>query len=323
MRVLVTGGAGFIGSHLVERLLEEGYEVTILDDLSGGQLGNLDRVRDHPCLRVIIGDVRDMTALWTALDGVEAVFHLAAVVGIPRVLADPIRTIQVNVEGTKRVLEACAARGIPVCIASSSEVYGKGVRWPAVEEDDLRLGPPTSLRWAYAASKLLDECLAMAWARQGMRISVVRYFNVYGPRADPYGYGYVIARFMDQAARGEPLTVYGDGHQTRSFIYVADAVEGTLRAGLWPVAYGHIFNIGCPYEISILDLAEKIRSVTGCRIPIRFLPISEVYGSDFEEISRRVPETSKARALLGFEARVTLDEGLQRTWEWWQKCRHG
>ncbi|MCS7351500.1 NAD-dependent epimerase/dehydratase family protein [Thermoflexus sp.] len=321
MRVLVTGGAGFIGSHLVERLLAEGYEVTVLDDLSGGQLGNLSGVRDHPRLRVIVGDVRDPAALRMALGGVEAVFHLAAVVGVPRVLADPVRTIQVNVEGTQRVLEACAERGISVCVASSSEVYGKGVHWPAAEGDDLRLGPPTSLRWAYAVSKLLDEHLALAWARHGLRVSVVRYFNVYGPRADPHGYGYVIARFMDQALRGEPLTVYGDGRQTRSFIYVTDAVEGTLRAGLLPAAFGHIFNIGCAEEISILDLAEKIRAVTGCQVPIRFLSFSEVYGPEFEEIPRRVPEVSRARALLGFEARVTLDEGLQRTWEWWRTCR--
>ncbi len=321
MRVLVTGGAGFIGSHLVERLLAEGYSVTVLDDLSGGRLENLRDVRDHPGLRVIIGDVRDPAALQAALAGVEVVFHLAAVVGIPRVLADPLRAIRVNVEGTERVLEACAERGISVCVASSSEVYGKGVRWPAAEGDDLQLGPPMASRWAYAVSKLLDEHLAMAWARRGLRVSVVRYFNVYGPRADPHGYGYVIARFMDQALRGEPLTVYGDGRQTRSFIYVMDAVEGTLWAGLSPAASGHIFNIGHPEEISILALAEKVRAITGSRVPIRFLPLSEVYGPEFEEVPRRVPDVSKARVLLGFEARVTLDDGLQRTWEWWRTCR--
>ncbi|WP_376788524.1 NAD-dependent epimerase/dehydratase family protein [Thermoflexus sp.] len=321
MRALVTGGAGFIGSHLVERLLAEGYSVTVLDDLSGGRLENLDGVRDHPGLRVIVGDVRDRAVLQAALEKVEIVFHLAAVVGVPRVLADPLRAIRVNVEGTERVLEACAERGISVCMASSSEVYGKGVRWPAGEADDLQLGPPTVARWAYAASKLLDEHLAMAWARRGLRVSVVRYFNVYGPRADPHGYGYVIARLMDQALRGEPLTVYGDGRQTRSFIYVEDAVEGTLRAGWLPVAFGQIFNIGHPEEISILALAERIRLISGSRAPIRFLPFSEVYGPDFEEVPRRVPDVSKARVLLGFEARVTLDDGLQRTWEWWRTCR--
>ncbi len=321
MRVLVTGGAGFIGSHLVERLLSDGHWVRVLDDLSGGRLENLDGVRDHHRLQVVIGDVRDLATLQAAMEGVEVVFHLAAVVGVPRVLADPLRTIRINVEGTERVLEACAERGIPVCIASSSEVYGKGVRWPAAEEDDLRLGSPTVSRWAYAVSKLLDEHLAMSWARRGLRVSVVRYFNVYGPRADPQGYGYVIARFMDQALRGEPLTVYGDGRQTRSFIYVSDAVEGTLRAGLLPAASGHIFNIGHPEEISILALAERIRVVTGRQVPIRFLSFSEVYGPGFEEAPRRVPDVSKARVLLGFEARVTLDEGLQRTWEWWRTCR--
>ncbi len=321
MHVLVTGGAGFIGSHLVERLLADGHRVTVLDDLSGGRLENLNEARDHPRLRLIVGDVRDPKALQAALEGVEVVFHLAAVVGVPRVLADPLRTLWVNVEGTGRVLEACAGRGIPVCLASSSEVYGKGVRWPAAEEDDLRLGPPTSPRWVYAVSKLLDEHLAMAWARRGLRVSVVRYFNVYGPRADPRGYGYVIARFMDQALRGEPLTVYGDGQQTRSFIYVTDAVEGTLRAGLSPAASGHIFNIGHPEEISILELAERVRRISGAQVPIRFLPLSEVYGPDFEEVARRIPDVSKARALLGFEARVTLDEGLQRTWGWWRTCR--
>ncbi len=321
MRALVTGGAGFIGSHLVERLLSEGHAVTVLDDLSGGRIENLARVRDHPRLQVIVGDVRDPTIVQAAVDSAEVVFHLAAVVGIPRVLADPLRMIQVNVEGTERVLEACAARGIPVCVASSSEVYGKGVHWPAAEEDDLRLGPPTVPRWAYAVSKLLDEHLAMAWARRGLPVSVVRYFNVYGPRADPQGYGYVVARFMDQALRGEPLTVYGDGQQTRSFLYVEDAVEGTLRAGTLPAAFGRIWNIGGSEEITILALAEKVRAITGRPVPIRFLPLPEVYGPDFEEVLRRIPDVSKARALLGFEARVTLDEGLQRTWEWWQTCR--
>lgn len=321
MRALVTGGAGFIGSHLVERLLAEGHAVIVLDDLSGGRIENLARVRDHPRLQVIVGDVRDPAALHAAVDAAEVVFHLAAVVGVPRVLADPLRVIRVNVEGTERVLEACAARGIPVCIASSSEVYGKGVRWPAAEGDDLRLGPPTVPRWAYAVSKLLDEHLAMAWARRGLPVSVVRYFNVYGPRADPQGYGYVVARFMDQALRGEPLTVYGDGQQTRSFLYVEDAVEGTLRAGTLPAAFGQIWNIGGSEEITILALAEKVRAITGRPVPIRFLPLPEVYGPDFEEVPRRIPDVSKARALLGFEARVTLDEGLQRTWEWWRTCR--
>ncbi|WP_376793475.1 NAD-dependent epimerase/dehydratase family protein [Thermoflexus sp.] len=321
MHVLVTGGAGFIGSHLVERLLADGHTVTVLDDLSGGRRENLAPVGDHPRLRLIVGDVTDPAALGAAFEGVELVFHLAAVVGIPRVLADPLRMIRVNVGGTERVLEACAARGVPVCVASSSEVYGKGIRWPAAEDDDLRLGPPTVPRWAYAVSKLLDEHLALAWARRGLSVRVVRYFNVYGPRADPQGYGYVIARFMEQAWRGEPLTVYGDGRQTRSFIYVEDAVEGTLRAGVLPAAAGHVLNIGHPEEISILALAEKVRAITGRSVPIRFLPLAEVYGPDFEEVPRRVPDVSKARALLGFEARVTLDEGLQRTWEWWQACQ--
>ncbi|WP_448595063.1 NAD-dependent epimerase/dehydratase family protein [Thermoflexus hugenholtzii] len=323
MRILVTGGAGFIGSHLVERLLQEGYAVTVLDDLSGGRLENLEAVRDHPRLRILIGDVTDPVTLRRALEGVERVFHLAAVVGVLRVLADPLRTMRVNVRGTEMVLEACAGRGLPVCLASSSEVYGKGIRWPAAEEDDLRLGPPTVARWAYAVSKLLDEHLALAWARRGLRVSVVRYFNVYGPRADPAGYGYVIARFMDQALRGEPLTVYGDGRQTRSFIYVEDAVEGTLRAGFLPEAFGRIFNIGRAEEISIRELAERVRAITGRSVPVRFVPFSEAYGPGFEETPRRVPDVSRARALLGFEARVTLDEGLRRTWEWWRECRRG
>jgi len=323
MRVLVTGGAGFIGSHLVERLLQEGHLVIVLDNLSGGGLENLQAVRDHPRLRLLIGDVTDPVALRHALEGAEWVFHLAAVVGVPRVLSDPLQTMRVNIWGTEMVLRACAERGLPVCLASSSEVYGKGVRWPAVEEDDLRLGPPTAPRWIYAVSKLLDEHLAMTWARRGLRVSIVRYFNVYGPRADPEGYGYVIARFMDQALRGEPLTVYGDGRQTRSFIYVEDAVEGTMRAGFFPVAAGSIFNIGRAEEISIRELAEKVRAITGRLVPIRSLSLPEVYGPDFEETPRRVPDTSRARTLLDFEARVTLDEGLRQTWEWWRECRRG
>lgn len=321
MHVLVTGGAGFIGSHLVERLLAEGHTVTVLDDFSGGRPENLAAVLDHPRLRLLRGDVTDPHILSAALDGIDAVFHLAAVVGMPRVLADPLRTLQVNVLGTERVLAACAQRGLPICLASSSEVYGKGVRWPAAEDNDLRLGPPTSPRWAYAVSKLLDEHLALAWARHGLPVRIVRYFNVYGPRADPAGYGYVIARFMDQALRGEPLTVYGDGRQTRSFIYVSDAVEGTLRAGTHPAAVGKIFNIGRAEEISIRELAEKVRTITGRPLPIRFVPLPEAYGPGFEDLPRRVPDVRQARTLLGFEARVTLEEGLKRTWEWWQACR--
>lgn len=321
MHVLVTGGAGFIGSHLVERLLAEGHTVTVLDDFSGGRPENLAAVLDHPRLRLLRGDVTDPHILSAALDGIDAVFHLAAMVGMPRVLADPLRTLQVNVLGTERVLAACAQRGLPICLASSSEVYGKGIRWPAAEDDDLRLGPPTSPRWAYAVSKLLDEHLALAWARHGLPVRIVRYFNVYGPRADPAGYGYVIARFMDQALRGEPLTVYGDGRQTRSFIYVSDAVEGTLRAGTHPAAVGKIFNIGRAEEISICELAEKVRTITGRPVPIRFVPLPEAYGPGFEDLPRRVPDVRQARTLLGFEARVTLEEGLKRTWEWWRACR--
>lgn len=321
MHVLVTGGAGFIGSHLVERLLAEGHTVTVLDDFSGGRPENLAAVLDHPRLRLLRGDVTDPHIRSAALDGIDMVFHLAAVVGVPRVLADPLRTLQVNVLGTERVLAACAQRGLPICLASSSEVYGKGVRWPAAEDDDLRLGPPTSPRWAYAVSKLLDEHLALAWARHGLPVRIVRYFNVYGPRADPAGYGYVIARFLDQALRGEPLTVYGDGRQTRSFIYVSDAVEGTLRAGTHPAAVGKIFNIGRAEEISIRELAEKVRTITGRPVPIRFVPLPEAYGPGFEDLPRRVPDVRQARTLLGFEARVTLEEGLKRTWEWWRACR--
>lgn len=321
MHVLVTGGAGFIGSHLVERLLAEGHTVTVLDDFSGGRPENLAAVLDHPRLRLLRGDVTDPHILSAALDGIDTVFHLAAVVGVPRVLADPLRTLQVNVLGTERVLAACAQRGLPICLASSSEVYGKGVRWPAAEDDDLRLGPPTSPRWAYAVSKLLDEHLALAWARHGLPVRIVRYFNVYGPRADPAGYGYVIARFMDQALRGEPLTVYGDGRQTRSFIYVSDAVEGTLRAGTHPAAVGKIFNIGRAEEISIRELAGKVRAITGRPVPIRFVPLPEAYGPGFKDPPRRVPDVRQARTLLGFEARVTLEEGLKRTWEWWRACR--
>ena len=319
MHVLVTGGAGFIGSHLVERLLAEGHTVTVLDDFSGGRPENLAAVLDHPRLRLLRGDVTDPHIRSAALDGIDTVFHLAAVVGVPRVLADPLRTLQVNVLGTERMLAACAQRGLPICLASSSEVYGKGVRWPAAEDDDLRLGPPTSPRWAYAVSKLLDEHLALAWARHGLPVRIVRYFNVYGPRADPAGY--VIARFLDQALRGEPLTVYGDGRQTRSFIYVSDAVEGTLRAGTHPAAVGKIFNIGRAEEISIRELAEKVRTITGRPVPIRFVPLPEAYGPGFEDLPRRVPDVRQARTLLGFEARVTLEEGLKRTWEWWRACR--
>ncbi len=318
MNVLVTGGAGFIGSHLVDLLIAEGHTVTVLDDLSVGKLANIAHHLDNPRFRFVRDSILNETALAPLIREADLIFHLAAVVGVRYVVEDPLRAIRVNVRGTENVLDLACQYGVRTVVASSSEVYGKSMRVPLREDDDRLLGPTTVLRWSYAEAKAIDEYIALAYARQGFPVSVVRYFNAYGPRLDPQGYGSVVARFLTQALRGEPLTVYGDGWQTRSFTYVADTVRGTVLAGTKPEAVGQIFNIGSDREISINDLARQILELTGSRSEIVHVPYGEAYGPDFEEARRRVPDTRRAREVLGFVAEVSLEEGLRRTLEWFR-----
>lgn len=320
--LLVTGGAGFIGSNLVDVLLASGQRVTVLDDLSTGKLENIASHLHDPAFRFVRGSILDAPLLVNLAADVDAIYHLAAVVGVKYVVEDPLKGMVVNVRGTENVLDAALAFGCKVLVASSSEAYGKSVQVPLQEAADTLLGPTIVPRWSYALSKLLDEQLALAYHRQkGLPTVVVRYFNAYGPRLDPKGYGSVVARFISQAFAGGPLTVYGDGQQTRAFTYVEDTVRGTIAAMTTPAAEGKVFNIGNGSESRIVMLAEKVKEALGADLEIICIPYKDVYGPDFEETLRRLPDTARASDILGFEAGVSLEEGLRRTIHWFEECR--
>jgi len=318
MKALVTGGAGFIGSHLVDVLVHEGSRVVVLDDLSQSNGENLAQYEGDDRVRVIQGSILDESAVREAMDTCTHVFHLAAVIGVRYVVDDPLRGILTNVRGSEIVLSEANRRGVRTLVASSSEVYGRGVRTPFKEDDDSLIGPTSVPRWSYALSKGLDEHLALAYHRQqGLPVSIVRYFNVYGPRCLSGGYG-VIARFVERALTDQPLTVHGDGLQSRCFTYVDDAVRGTFLAGTMESANGQIFNLGTGRETSIGELAAMVRSTTGSAAPIETVPYQQEYGAGFEDARRRVPDISKAERMLGFSAGVSLEDGLRRTIEWWR-----
>jgi len=312
MRALVTGGAGFIGSHLAESLIAQGHEVIVLDDLSTGRVDNLAAVAASPRLRTHWGSVLEEERLQEFVDEVDVVYHLAAAVGVALIMQRPVETIETNILGTDRVLR-CAAKGQKkVVIASTSEVYGKNDQVPLREDDDGVLGPTTKRRWSYACSKAIDEFLALAYCEQrGVPTVVVRYFNTIGPRQTGR-YGMVVPRFVGQALRGEPITVYGDGTQTRSFTDVEDAVAATIALSMHAGAVGEVFNIGNGREIAINDLAERVRELTGSRSPIAHVPFEDVYGAGFEDLQRRVPDIGKIQRLVGFQPRFTLDDSLRK-----------
>lgn len=318
MRALVTGGAGFIGSHLVDALLARGWEVVALDNLFTGQRSNIAHLAAERRFRFVEGDVCDAHLVDELTRGCDVVFHLAAVVGVKHVIDNPLAGMRTNVLGTANVLAAAHRHGVRVCLASSSEVYGQSEDVPFVEDGPRVLGPTWIPRWSYATAKALDEHLCFAYRDRGLEVSVVRYFNAYGPRTDPRGYGSVVARFVNQALSGEPLTVHGDGQQTRSFTYVSDSVEGTIRAGTMPAALGEAFNLGSEEEITIERLAREIIALTGSRSTLTYLPYEAAFGADFAEPRRRVPNAGKARRLIGFEPQVSLQDGLRRTIEWFR-----
>ncbi len=319
MQILVTGGAGFIGSHLVDRLLDEGHRVTVLDDLSTGTVDNIAHHLGSDRFRLVVGSILDRATLEPLVQQADQIYHLAALVGVKRVVDDPLTGILTNVQGTENVLALAYKYWVPVLIASSSEVYGKSVDLPFREDGEIVLGPTTVPRWSYAHSKALDEHLALAYARKGLPVVIVRYFNAYGPRTDPRGYGSVVARFIAQALRGDPITVYDDGQQTRCFTYVADTVWGTILAAQTPKAQGQVFNIGRDQETSILELARLVRRMTGSTSEIVHIPYRDAYGPNFEESRRRVPDTRRAREVLGFQAGTSLEDGLKATIAWFQE----
>lgn len=319
---LLTGGAGFIGSHLVDALLETEHTVTVLDDLSVGKPQNFAHQLNHPNFRFVHGSILDKALVTQLVAQVDGIYHLAAVVGVKYVVEDPLRGMQVNVRGTETILEAAYERGCKVVLASSSETYGKSSWVPFAEEDVTVIGPTSVPRWSYAISKLLDEHLAFAYYRQKeLPTTAVRYFNAYGPRLDPRGYGSVIARFINQALAGEALTVYGDGQQTRSFTFVADTVRGTIAAMETPESVGQAFNIGNPHEVTMNELAERIREGVGANVDIVYVPYAQAYGAAFEDTPRRLPNVTRADKILDFRATTSLEEGLRQTILWFKEHR--
>jgi UDP-glucose 4-epimerase len=315
--VVVTGGAGYIGSHLVDWLVCEGHRVTVVDDLSTGSAARLAGPSRRGDVHLVTGSILDAGLVEEALAGAGTVFHLAAAVGVGRIVADPLGSLRTNLIGTENVLAACARHGCRVVLASSSEVYGRPRDVPMSENGDRVLGPTSVPRWSYGAAKAVDEHLAFAYADQGLRVSVVRYFNSYGPRLDRRGDASVVAVFLRHALAGTPIPLHGTGRQTRSFTYVSDTVRGTLLAAAVPQAEGQVFNIGSATETSVLELAEMIVAAVGSRSPIQLTPYENVYGARFEDIPRRVPDISRARQALGWEPQVSLEEGLKHTIAWW------
>jgi UDP-glucose 4-epimerase len=311
--LLVTGGAGFIGSHLVERLLAEGCRVTVIDDFSTGSLANLAAVQGDPRLRVIEARVSACPGLGTLTAEAAAVVHLAAAVGVELVVRSPIRTIRTNLDETEALLEAAAGPGVPVLLASTSEVYGKSQRAEFCEDDDLLIGPPHLGRWSYACSKLMDEFLALAYARErGLPVIVARIFNTVGPRQTGR-YGMVLPRFIEAARAGRPLRVYGDGEQTRCFCLVTDTVEALWRLLRCPAARGEVVNVGGTEEVSILELARRVIAVLGASSPIERVPYEVAYAPGFEDMRRRRPALEKLERLTGFRPATPLDEIIRHT----------
>lgn len=322
-RVLVTGGAGFIGSHLVDALIDRGRSVTVLDDLSTGHRTNLRRHDSNARCRFIEGSILDLDTLARLVREADIVYHLAAAVGVKHIVADPLRSIVTNVRGTENVLTTAFQSGVPIVLASTSETYGKSIAVPFSEDTDRVLGPTWIHRWSYATAKALDEHLAFAYAEKGLAVSIVRYFNSYGPRIDEQGYGSVIARFAGQALAGRPITVHSDGTQTRCFTFVADTVRGTILASEEDRARGLVLNIGSDEEVSIQRVAELVKEMLGSSSEVQYVPYEEFYGRSFEDTRRRVPDIRRARDVLGFAAEVRFEDGLRQTLEWCRSTYRG
>lgn len=307
MKVLVTGGAGFIGSHLAERLLDRDDQVVVLDDLSTGSMDNISHLEGVDGFDHRIGSALDRSLVEELVDGADVVVHLAAAVGVRLIVERPVHTIETNVGATGVVLSAAARDGTKVILASTSEVYGKSTKVPFSEDDDISLGPTNRSRWAYACSKALDEWLAQAYRQEKeVPVVIVRFFNTVGPRQTGR-YGMVLPSFVRQALSGEDITVYGDGSQCRCFGHVRDAVESVVRLMEIPDAVGEVFNVGSTEEISIGDLARKVLEVTGSDSEIRMIPYGEAYAEGFEDMPRRVPDVAKLERVTGFRPTTPLD----------------
>jgi UDP-glucose 4-epimerase len=308
MKYLITGGAGFIGSHLAERLLADGHEVIVLDNLSTGSAENLKPILMHPRFKFILGAVETSLDLGSAMAWADTVFHLAAAVGVDLVVTQPVHTIHTNIHATEKVLDYAVKTGTKVMLASTSEVYGKAASDKFRETDDLLLGSPVNFRWSYAASKALDEYLAMAYRKErNLKVVITRFFNTVGPRQSG-AHGMVVPRFVQQSMKGEALRVFGDGEQIRCFCHVLDTVEALVRLDQKPQALGEIFNIGTSTPMTILQLAERVNAIVGNPAGIVRIPYSEAYAPGFEDMMRRIPDTGKLRNLTGWEPIRDLDE---------------
>lgn len=312
MNALITGGAGFVGSHLAEALLQAGHQVMVIDNLSTGSMDNIRHLKTHDRFDYVIEDVENERLIAELIDAADVVFHMAAAVGVKLIVEEPVRTIETNIHGTEVVLKHAAKKGKLVVVFSTSEVYGKSTDLPFREDSDLVMGSTVKHRWAYACSKAIDEFLALAyWKERDLPVIVVRLFNTVGPRQTGR-YGMVIPTLVRQALEGMPLTVFGDGKQSRSFTDVSDVVGALMRLSAEKSAIGQVFNIGNTEEVSIEDLAKKIREKTGSSSEIVYIPYDKAYEAGFEDMPRRVPDLTKIRTLIGYEPKVTLDGILNR-----------
>jgi len=319
VRALITGGAGFIGSHLSDMLLEQGHEVLILDNLSTGSIDNIAHLKGHAGFEYFIDTVDNEPLLAELIDRSDVVFHFAAAVGVKLIVEQPVYTIETNVHGTEVVLKHANKKKKLVVIASTSEVYGKSEDVPFREDSDLVMGPTPKHRWAYACSKAIDEFLALAyWKERKLPVIIVRFFNTVGPRQTGQ-YGMVIPNFVRQALAGEPITVFGDGTQTRSFTHVVDVVGALLKLVNEPKSIGQVINIGNTQEVSILSLAERVRDLCGSKSTIKFVPYDQAYESGFEDMPRRVPDLTRAKGLIGYEPKHQLDDILTQVIDYFRK----
>jgi UDP-glucose 4-epimerase len=319
MRALITGGAGFIGSHLSDALLDGGHQVLLLDNLSTGSIDNIAHLKGRPGFDYYIDTVNNEPLIAELIDRSDVVFHLAAAVGVKLIVEEPVHTIETNVHGTEVVLKHANKKKKLVVIASTSEVYGKSNDVPFREDSDLVLGPTPKHRWAYACSKALDEFLALAyWKERKLPVIIVRFFNTVGPRQTGQ-YGMVIPNFVRQALAGEPITVFGDGTQSRAFTHVHDVVGALIRLVAEPKAIGQVVNIGTTEEVTIADLAERVRRLAGSDSTIKFIPYDEAYESGFEDMPRRVPDLSKLRAMIGYEPSRRLDDILEQVIDYFRR----
>ena len=319
MRALITGGAGFIGSHLSEALLAGGHEVLILDNLSTGSIDNIAHLKGRPGFEYFVDTVQNEPLLAELIDRSDVVFHLAAAVGVKLIVEQPVHTIETNVHGTEVVLKHANKKKKLVLIASTSEVYGKSTDFPFREDADLVMGPTPKHRWAYACSKAIDEFLALAyWKERKLPVIIVRFFNTVGPRQTGQ-YGMVIPNFVRQALAGEPITVFGDGNQSRSFTHVTDVVDALLKLVAEPAAIGQVFNIGNTEEISIKALAERVKALCGSASAIKLVPYDEAYESGFEDMPRRVPDLRKVHAAIGYAPKNSLDDILTQVIDYFRR----